>query len=122
MFPAWVPVVFDVVTVTLVPAASAVVIAPTLSVELSAVGVQTMGEPLQLTLDVVVVMSTLESGSSSHCPAVPFGAAALTEAVRPTTSVRRPEVSTNPPWPPWLPPCALILPLKTVVPSDQTAT
>src|SRR5215469_3518204 len=71
MFPVWVPVGFDVVTVTLVPPASAEVIAATLSVELSAVGVQTTGKPPQLTFNVVEVMSILESGSSSHCPAVP---------------------------------------------------
>src|SRR6516165_5133896 len=74
MFPAWVPVGFDVLTVTDEKRFNTALMVEAASVELSAVGVQTSGERLQMTFVVIVsVMSMLESGSSSHCPAVPLG-------------------------------------------------
>src|SRR6516165_5736850 len=100
MFPARVPVGFDVLTVTDEKRFNTALMVEAASFELSAVGVQTSGERLQMTFEFVFVMSMLESGSSSHCPAVPLGAAALTTAVGPTLSVPLPEVSMVPPLPP----------------------
>ena len=109
MSPGWVPPGwsgpegFDVVTVTEVPAANALLIVLTLSVELLTGGLQVAGGE-QGMLPSPLTISMLESGSSNQTPDVPLGAAALTEAKDPTTNWPLPEVSMVPPSPPAGPP------------------
>ena len=123
MLPAWFPPELSVVIVTEVPAFREVTIVPASTFELSAFGVKVFGVPLSNEPFVVaLVMSTLESGSSSHCPALPCGAEASTLAVTPIFRNFLPDVSTNPPSPPCAPPLARMVPLNLVVPSDQTVT
>src|SRR5688572_23541267 len=77
MLPAWLfaPAV-PVVTVTLVPALSAVVMLPVVRMPLLAVVVQ-FGLPVMFASGPVAWIVTL-FGSSSHVPAIPFGALAST--------------------------------------------
>src|SRR5580658_883389 len=79
IFPAWVPAGLEVLTTTDVPPLSDELITAGLSVESSLVGAHASGVPAQVTGFVaeVVVINMLESGSSSHCPGFPNGAAAL---------------------------------------------
>ena len=65
------------------------------------------------------VASTVRfSGSTSHAPNVPF-AADVSTRMPPKLTVW-PEVSTEPPLPPFGPPLALSVPATVVKPSDQT--
>jgi hypothetical protein len=99
MFPGCVPVGFEVVTVTNVPRLSAVLMVETSTFGYRSAARKRGGSPLQFEdggeLDKLLIV-TLELGSSSHCPGVPFGAAALTEAKAPISSGPSLDVSTTP--------------------------
>ena len=71
-------------------------------------------------LVVVLPLMMRLSGSSSQVPASPCGAEASSEPVM--FRVILPEVSTNPPLPPFGPPLASMLPPNCVQSSAQTVT
>ena len=103
--------------VTLVPASNAAFTVAALSCEPVAVAVNGVA-PVIFVL--VVAVMVISAGSSSHSPRRPRNEMAFT--VPSASSVRWPDVSTNPPSPPLMPPLAVMSPLKLVRSSAQMLT
>ena len=108
MSPLPVPLVLAVVMVTLVPAVSAVTMSATFTLAVLALGFGVKTLPVMLPPLVAAPVIVTSAGSSSHRPARPLAADALTWT--PATSSAWPEVSIRPPLPPCAPPRAVMLP------------
>ena len=110
---------------TLVPAFSAALMVATLTVAVSLLVAYVVVPATGVLADIVVfaVVAAVicrSFGSISHRPAAPC--AAVASGVRVTSRYFRPDVSTNPPLPPFCPPRALMSPLTRVASSEKTMT
>ena len=120
MSPLPVPPVLAVMMVTLLPAVSADTMSATFTLAVLALGSGVKTLPLRLPPLVAAPVMVTSAGSSSHRPAAPWGAEALT--LIPATSSQWPEVSIRPPLPPCAPPRALMRPWARVVSLAHSTT